>query len=118
MAALQPSIYPPVTTWMVPHGDGPRQKVIDLGLTDPGPLGGPGTGPVVTDTLLFLGQGDGKRNLLRAFNKSNGQVVAEIELPLRPWGTPMTYMSNGKQYVVIASGQGADAGLIGLSLSD
>lgn len=104
--------------WMVPHGDGPRQKVIDLGLPDPGPLGGPGTGPVVTDTLLFLAQGDGQRNVLRAFNKSSGQVVAEIELPARPWGTPMTYMSNGKQYIAIASGQGADASLIAVTLAE
>lgn len=33
--------------WMVPIGDGPRQRVIDLGIPDPGPL--------ATKTLLFLG---------------------------------------------------------------
>ncbi len=26
--------------WMVPLGDGPCQNVIDLGIADPGPLGG------------------------------------------------------------------------------
>jgi glucose dehydrogenase len=102
--------------WSVPHGDGPRQKIIAMGIADPGPLGGPGTGPLVTDTLLFLAQRDGKRNVLRAFDKSTGDVIAEVDLPAAPWGTPMTYMSGGKQYIVIASGQGADATLVAVTL--
>ncbi len=102
--------------WMVPNGNGPRQKVIDLGLPDPGPLGNRSTGPLVTDTLLFVAQADGKRNLLRALDKTNGRVVAEIDLPLRPGGTPMTYMSGGKQYIALASGQGDAAALVTVAL--
>ena len=42
--------------WMVPLGDGPRQRLIDMGVPDPGPLGGGSyTGPLLTKTLLFLG---------------------------------------------------------------
>ena len=42
--------------WTVPLGDGPRQRLIELGVPDPGPLGGGAyTGPLVTKTLLFLG---------------------------------------------------------------
>ena len=61
-------------------------------------------------------QADGQRNVLRAFDKGNGQIVAEIDLPARPWGTPMTYSQNGKQYIVVASGQAQDARLVALAL--
>jgi quinoprotein glucose dehydrogenase len=102
--------------WMAPHGDGPRQKVIDLGLPDPGPLGDSGTGPVLTRSLLFVAQADGKRNVLRAFDKATGATRAEIDLPLAPAGTPMTYMSGDRQFIVIASGMGDDARLVALAL--
>ena len=102
--------------WMVPHGDGPRQNVIDLGLDDPGPLGGRGTGPLLTPTLLFLAQSDNGRHLLRAFNKENGEIVAEVTLPAPPFGTPMTFLASGKQYIAIASGMGDNAKLVTLSL--
>ena len=103
--------------WMQPHGDGPRQKIIDMGLKDPGPLGaGWAGGPVLTKTLLFVSQADGKRNVLRAFNKDDGAIVAEIDLPARPWGTPMTYMQNDKQYIVVAAGEGQHASLVALAL--
>ncbi|MEE2823922.1 MAG: pyrroloquinoline quinone-dependent dehydrogenase [Pseudomonadota bacterium] len=103
--------------WMTINGDGPRQKVIDMGLPDPGPLGASWSGgPVLTKSLLFVTQADGQRNVLRAFDKGNGQIVAEIDLPARPWGTPMTYSQNGKQYIVVASGQAQDARLVALAL--
>ncbi len=106
--------------WMVPHGDGPRQKVIDMGLPDPGPLGGSGTGPLVTKTLLWVAQAgrQGGAHYLRAFDKATGATVAEIELPLAPAGTPMAYMSKGKQYISIASGMANNARLVTLSLPD
>ena len=105
--------------WMVPHGDGPRQKVIDLGIEDPGPLGGRGTGPLVTATLLFVAQANrGGDNYLRAFDKATGGVVAEIKLPYAPHGTPMTYMSGGFQYIAIASGMANNAKLISLRLQN
>ncbi len=103
--------------WMVPHGDGPRQQIIDMGILDPGPVGSTSrTGPVLTKTLLFLAQRDGDRNLLRAFDKATGDIVHEADLPLPPSGTPMTYMANGKQYISIAVGGGQDARLVALSL--
>jgi quinoprotein glucose dehydrogenase len=104
--------------WMVPHGDGPRQKLISLGFDDPGPLGAPGTGPLVTASLLFLAQADTSGNLLRAYDKATGAVVAEIALPAAPWGTPMTFMTNGVQYIAIASGAAGDAHLVALALPD
>ncbi len=113
--------------WMIPHGDGMRKKVNEMlngaggnGI-DVGPLGAGGGGPLVTRTLLFVGQGAGGRggragggaNVLRAFDKDNGKVIAQIPLPAQPSGTPMTYLAGGKQFLVIAT---ADERLVALSL--
>lgn len=103
--------------WMVPHGEGIRQKIIDMGILDPGPVGSQSrTGPVLTKTLLFVAQSDGPRHLLRAFDKANGEIIHEIDLPLPPSGTPMTYMVDGKQYLAIAVGGGQDSRIVTLAL--
>ncbi|MEJ6525969.1 MAG: pyrroloquinoline quinone-dependent dehydrogenase [OM182 bacterium] len=105
--------------WMIPHGEGIRQKIIDMGILDPGPVGGPSrTGPLLTKTLLFVAQVDNGRNLLRAFDKATGAVVHEIELPLPPQGSPMTYAVMGQQYLSIAIGGGPDSRLFTLSLPE
>ena len=103
--------------WMVPHGEGRRQQIIDMGILDPGPVGSTSrTGPVLTRTLLFFAQRDGERNLLRAFDKETGEILHEASLPLPPAGTPMTYMVNEKQYISIAVGGGQDSRLVTLAL--
>ncbi|HAU08281.1 MAG TPA: pyrroloquinoline quinone-dependent dehydrogenase [Gammaproteobacteria bacterium] len=105
--------------WMIPHGEGIRQKIIDMGILDPGPVGGPSrTGPLLTKTLLFVAQVDNGRNLLRAFYKATGAVLHEIELPLPPQGSPMTYAVKGQQYLSIAIGGGPDSRLFTLSLPE
>ena len=102
---------------VIPHGEGPRKQIIEMGILDPGPVGSVSrTGPVLTKTLLFLAQSDEGRNLLRAFDKATGAVVHEVSLPLPPAGTPMTYMVNGKQFISIAVGGGQDSRLVSLSL--
>ena len=107
--------------WMVPHGDGIRQRLIDMGIPDPGPVGGGGfTGPLLTENLLFLGhsgrRATGQPPVLRAFDKETGAVVHATELPVTPSGTPMTYMAEGRQFIVMAYGSGEESGLIGLAL--
>ena len=109
--------------WQIPHGDGPRQKVNELLANgkDVGPLGAGGGGPLLTKTLLFVGQGSGGRggggggggNVMRAFDKATGKVIAEIPLAANPHGTPMTYMAGGKQYIVVAT---FDSRLVALAL--
>ncbi|MEM9408789.1 MAG: PQQ-binding-like beta-propeller repeat protein, partial [Acidobacteriota bacterium] len=111
--------------WQVPNGDGIRQQIIDAGAPDPGPVGSSSsTGPVVTKTLLIVGQGartsragsdDAGKPVLRAFDKATGKVVAELELPGSPSGTPMTYVQDGKQYIAIAVSS-PEAGIVALSL--
>ena len=103
--------------WVIPHGEGPRKQIIEMGILDPGPVGSVSrTGPVLTKTLLFLAQSDEGRNLLRAFDKATGAVVHEVSLPLPPAGTPMTYMVKGRQFISIAVGGGQDSRLVSLSL--
>ncbi|MGE0158079.1 MAG: pyrroloquinoline quinone-dependent dehydrogenase [Gemmatimonadales bacterium] len=108
--------------WQIPLGDGVRQRVIDLGAPDPGPQGGGAyTGPLLTRTLLFIGH-DGRRDgaeggpALLALDKVTGETLAAIALPDTPNGTPMTYMIDGRQHIVVAYGGGDDAGLVALAL--
>lgn len=104
-------------TWMVPHGEGPRQRIIDAGVMDPGPVGSTSrTGPVLTKTLLFIAQQDGGRSVMRAFDKVTGDVVHEIDLPSVPSATPMTYMAGGKQYIAIALGGGTASSIVTYAL--
>jgi quinoprotein glucose dehydrogenase len=63
--------------------------------------------PVVTTALLFLPDGgalsgDPGGSMIRAYDKKTGNVVAEIELPSKSTGAPMTYMYKGVQYLVTA----------------
>jgi quinoprotein glucose dehydrogenase len=55
--------------------------------------------------------------MFRAYDKKTGQVVWELELPGGTTGAPMTYMANGKQFIVVAVGwEGQPAELVALSL--
>ena len=62
-------------------------------------------GSVVTaGGLLFIAAArDGK---LRAFNKRNGKLLWEYNLPAPGFATPSVYTVNGKQFLVIACGGG------------
>ena len=104
-------------SWMVPNGEGPRQKLIAAGIKDPGPLGNQGfTHVLVTKSLLFTTLSDNGKSVLRALDKTNGALVQEVELPAVPNGAPMTYMVNGRQYISVAVGGATDAKLITLAI--
>ena len=45
-----------------------------------------------------------------AYDKSNGKLLWEYQLPAGGYATPSTYMVNGKQFVVIAAGGGGKLG--------
>jgi quinoprotein glucose dehydrogenase len=80
--------------------------------------------PLLTKTLLFLGEagalsGDPGGPMFRAYDKATGAVVAEIELPSKTTGAPMTYLHQGKQYVVVAvSTREHQAEYVALALPD
>ena len=48
--------------------------------------------------------------MLRAYDKTNGHEVGAIYMPAQQSGTPMTYMLNGKQYIVVAISGGNYSG--------
>jgi len=48
--------------------------------------------------------------MLRAYNKASGQEVGAVWMPAPQSGSPMTYMANGKQYIVIAVSGGSYSG--------
>ena len=49
--------------------------------------------------------------MFRAFDKATGELVWEKDLPLRPAASPMTYLYQGRQYLVLAVGAGVEADL-------
>jgi quinoprotein glucose dehydrogenase len=62
-------------------------------------------GSIVTaGGLVFIGSTQDE--MFRAFDKTNGKVLWEAQLPAGGYATPCTYEANGKQYVVIAAGGG------------
>jgi quinoprotein glucose dehydrogenase len=99
--------------WMVPNGDGPRDHPLLKHLNLP-PLGQGGrVAPLLTKSLLFVGDGDavivatpphGGGRKFRALDKSTGKTVWETEFDAGVTGAPMTYMHGGKQYIVVAIG--------------
>jgi glucose dehydrogenase len=100
--------------WAVANGNGPRDHPALKHLKLP-PLGQGGrASPLVTKTMLFFGEGGndgvaglppgGGGKMFRAYDKASGKVLWEMELPAGTTGAPMTYMLNGKQYIVVATG--------------
>ena len=118
------------TKWMAPIGDGPRNHPLLKDLNLPA-LGAPiRNAALVTKSLLFVAMGAGNlgggRNLpvggrplskpeieptkLRVYDKATGAPLWECDAPARPLASPMTYMHQGKQYIVVAGGQRHDRG--------
>ncbi|MEC9298764.1 MAG: pyrroloquinoline quinone-dependent dehydrogenase, partial [Gemmatimonadota bacterium] len=105
--------------WMQPMGRAPLEvrehpdlQGLGLDFSSMGQNGRPGV--LVTETLLFMGTGGGVRGgvaslfgaggpIFRAYEKRTGEVIAEITLPANPTGSPMSYMLDGKQYIVVAA---------------
>jgi quinoprotein glucose dehydrogenase len=105
--------------WQIAHGETPdyiRNSPLLKGLTIPrtGQKGYIGT--LVTKTLLIAGEPaftttpSGRGAMLRAYNKATGTEVGAVYMPAPQSGSPMTYMLNGKQYIVLAIGGGNYSG--------
>jgi quinoprotein glucose dehydrogenase len=124
--------------WQVANGEGVRDHPLLKDLNLPR-LGFPGhAAPLVTRTLLFAGEGSTAMLVaggrippempvetapnyaepwFRAYDKATGEIVAELELPGGTTGAPMTYMHEGKQFIVVAvGGQDTPPEWVGLSL--
>jgi quinoprotein glucose dehydrogenase len=49
-------------------------------------------------------------------DKATGAEVGAVEIPSRTTALPMTFMHNGKQYIVFATGAGSSTSLVALRL--
>ena len=107
--------------WQIAHGETPdvvRNSPALKGLNIP--RTGQETyniGTLVTKTLVIAGDGqvtttaDHPRGaMLRAYDKKTGKEVGAVFMPGPQSGSPMTYMVNGKQYIVVAVSGGAYSG--------
>ena len=66
-------------------------------------------GTIVTaGGLVFIGSTMDEK--FHAYDKTNGKLLWEYQLPAGGYATPSTYMVRGKQYVVIAAGGGGKLG--------
>ncbi len=101
--------------WQIPFGPTPDAVLHSPLLKDlkipPTGESGLSVGSLVTKTLLIAGDGavgtsaSGIRgSALHAYDKLTGKEVGTIYLPAPQTGSPMTYMLNGKQYIVVAVG--------------
>lgn len=90
--------------WQIVNGDTPqaiKNHPLLEGVDIP-PTGKPTrSGMVLTKSLLFFGEGPGGSPLLHAVDKATGETVAEIELPASVTGVPMTYMMDGRQFILM-----------------
>jgi quinoprotein glucose dehydrogenase len=106
--------------WQVPYGETPdavrnhpalKGKNIEN-------TGQPGSvGLVVTKTLVILGDSQitttpahPRGAMLRAYDKATGKEIGAVYMPAPQSGSPMTYMVDGKQYIVVAVSGGAYSG--------
>ena len=99
--------------WQVPHGETPdsvRKHPALTGLVIPR-TGQGQSGTLVTKTLVVAGEANatttpsGQRGaMLRAYDKATGREVGAVYMPAPESGSAMTYMLNGRQYIVIAIG--------------
>lgn len=104
--------------WQIAHGETadniknhPALKGLTVPRTGrPGGAGGSsgGIGILTTKTLVISGEGgafttpNGQRGaMLRAYDKATGKEVGAVYTPGAQTGSPMTYMWNGKQYIVL-----------------
>jgi glucose dehydrogenase len=113
--------------WRVPHGDTPdvvrnHPALKSMSIPKTGQNGS--VGLLVTKTLVILGDPEvtttdehPRGAMLRAYDKTNGKQVGAVYLPAAQSGSPMTYLANGRQYIVVAVSGGPYSGeYVALSL--
>lgn len=106
--------------WQVPFGDTPavRNHPALKGVALPEKLGVSGVqGALVTKGgLVFIGGGD---MAFHAVNKATGADVWTYPLKVRTTSSPSTFRTaNGKQFVAICAGSGADASLMAFAIEN
>jgi quinoprotein glucose dehydrogenase len=112
--------------WWIPNGG----ELLPVTSKDPlfagvtVPPAAPGRGHpqlITTKSLLIYGTGrsGGPPNAeprLFAVDKGSGKQIATVSIPSRTSAVPMTFMHKGRQYIVFATGGGANTSLVALAL--
>jgi glucose dehydrogenase len=106
--------------WSVPHGDTPdavRNHPALRGVNIPKTGQTGNVGVVVTKTLVIAGDPlvtttpeHPRGAMLRGYDKQTGKEVGAVFMPAAQSGSPMTYMLDGKQYIVVAVSGGNYSG--------
>jgi len=113
--------------WQIAHGETPdniKNHPALKGIAIPRTGRQGRIGVLVTKNLVIAGEGgfftapNGQRGaMLRAYDKATGQELGAVYMPAPQTGSPMTYMHNGKQYLVLAiSGASYSAELVAFRL--
>jgi quinoprotein glucose dehydrogenase len=87
--------------WQVPLGEYKELTARGVPPTGTQNIGG---SLVTAGGLVFIGATQDEK--FRAFDKANGKVLWEAQLPAGGYASPCSYEVKGKQYVVIAAGGG------------
>lgn len=98
--------------WQIAHGETPdnvRNNPALNGLNIPRTGRAGLVGTLTTKTLIIAGEAgffttpSGARGaMLRAYDKATGDEVGAVFMPAPQSGSPMTYMLDGRQYIVVA----------------
>jgi glucose dehydrogenase len=90
--------------WKLPFGEYPELAARGMTNTGSENYGGP---IVTAGGVLFIGATIFDKKM-HAFDSHTGKLLWQTTLPYAGLATPVTYMVDGKQYVVIATGGGKD----------
>jgi quinoprotein glucose dehydrogenase len=108
--------------WQIAHGDTPdnvRNHPTLKGMTIPrtGQAGTGGIGLMVTKSLVVMGDPQittttehPRGAMLRGYEKTAGKEIGAVWMPAPQSGSPMTYLADGKQYIVVAISGGNYSG--------
>ena len=116
--------------WWTPNGGRMSQPVPNPNSPDAAlfanvklPMASTGRGQpnvINTKTLVIYGTGrnggGGLPPQLYAVDKATGKQVGAVSIPSLTSAVPMTFMHNGKQYIVFATGAGPNTALVALTL--
>jgi quinoprotein glucose dehydrogenase len=106
--------------WWIPNGDTPdnvKNHPLLRGVNIPVTGKGTHATKLITKSLLMYGEGRGGAPLFQAVDKKTGKELGTVALPAPTNAAPMTFMHEGRQYIVMAVGGGSHPGsLVALRL--
>jgi quinoprotein glucose dehydrogenase len=111
-------------SWWIPNGVSTpvtSEDPLFAGVTLP-PQPGRGQAEVITTKSLVI-YGTGRSGgpprapfYLYAVDKATGKQLAQVQIPSKNSAVPMTFMHQGRQYIVFATGAGGNTSLVALTL--